>query len=256
MDSKELKQTIVFKYLDIIKDKYDCSRLLIDDLDPNNTPEQCYIIKSGSVSLLDEKGNDILLSKGDPIGFAEACLSRPYQLRYALREESIVYRFNCSDIRQEIIGSSSLMRGMIKYSLDRIFDIKKSKTYHLIEDGFLSKQKIKFPMKEYNDGETIFNRLQNPNFFFYIESGNVELISKSGKVIVKLNPGDSFGEMALFTDDERQAKAKSKGNTVLHLVSASFIKEYFDKESPLLKITVISILERLKSMNELKQILI
>ena len=145
---------------------------------------------------------------------------------------------------------------MAKYSLDRIFDTKKSKTYHLIDDGFLSKQEERFPMKEFADDETIFMRNQKPKFFFYVESGKVELHSKTDKVAATYYPGDSFGEMALFTDSYRSATAKSVGKTTLQMVSRDYIKEYFENEDPLIKFSLVCILERLRAMNNLRNLIL
>ena len=182
-------------------------------------------------------------------------VSRPYELEYILKEDTFVYAFQSSSIRRTLATSSSLTRGMAKYSLDRIFNTKKSKTYHLIDDGFLSKQEERFPMKEFNDDETIFMRNQKPKFFFYVESGQVQLVSKLDKVIATFNPGDSFGEMALFTDRVRSATAKSVGNTTLHVVGVDFIKDYFEKEDILVKFVLICILERLRAMNNLRNLI-
>ena len=182
-------------------------------------------------------------------------ISKPYDLDYFLKEDVTVFAFNSSNLRKAFAVSSSLTRGMIKYSLDRIFHNNKSKTYHLIDDGFISKQEVKFPIKDYSDDETIFMRNQKPKFFFYVEAGKVQLVSKLDKVIATFNPGDSFGEMALFTDRVRSATAKSVGNTTLHAVGVDFIKEYFEKEDILVKFVLICILERLRAMNNLRNLI-
>jgi CRP-like cAMP-binding protein len=144
---------------------------------------------------------------------------------------------------------------MIKYTLDRVFSSNKSKTYHLIDDGFLSKQEDKFPIKDYKDDDTIFMRNQTPKFFFYVESGKVLIVSKEEKIVATFVPGDSFGEMALFTDSVRSVTAKSVGNSTLQLVSAEFIKDFFEKEDPLIKFCLICILERLRAMNNLRNLI-
>jgi CRP-like cAMP-binding protein len=153
-------------------------------------------------------------------------------------------------------SGSSLTRGIIKYSLDRIFENRKSKTYHLIDDGFLSRQVNKFPMKEFQDNDTVFMRGQKPKFFFYVESGKVELINKLERLIAEFHPGDSFGEMALFNETLRTTKAKVVGTTVLHLVSADFIKSFFENEDVFLKFIVLSIFERLNAMNKLRNLIV
>ena len=98
-------------------------------------------------------------------------------------------------------------------------------------------------------------RNQKPKFFFYVESGQVQLVSKLDKVIATFNPGDSFGEMALFTDRVRSATAKSVGNTTVHAVGVDFIKDYFEKEDILVKFVLICILERLRAMNNLRNLI-
>ena len=99
-------------------------------------------------------------------------------------------------------------------------------------------------------------RNQKPKFFFYVESGKVELHSRTDKVVATYYPGDSFGEMALFTDSYRSATAKSVGNTTLQMVSREYIKEYFENEDPLVKFSLVCILERLRAMNNLRDLIL
>ena len=253
---KEKKPNVIItKYIPLLLNKYIEQSLEKVDLEPDKDHEQCYIIKKGSVLSRDTSGRTNTLFPGEPIGFAEALLSRPYELRYFLKEDTEVYTFKSSDIRQSISGASSLTRGMIKYSLDRVFNTNKSKTYHLIDDGFLSKNTDGFPIKDYKDQDTVFMINQKPKFFFYVETGKVNLISKSNEIIASFSAGDSFGEMALFTGSVRSVTAKAEGNTVLQLVSADFIKSYFENEDIFIKFTLICVLERLRAMNKLRNLI-
>ena len=255
-EKKKKENIILKKYIPILDKHFKIHELTKDHLKSNVDHEECFIIKEGSVLARDKNGKTFSLEPGNPIGFAEALVSRPYELEYILKEDTIVYAFKSSSIRKALATASSLTRGMVKYSLDRIFNTKKSKTYHLIDDGFLSRQGERFPMKEYEDDETIFMRNQQPKFFFYVESGKVELISKLEKVIATYIPGDSFGEMALFTDSVRSATAKSVGKTTVQVVSREFIKEYFENEEPLIKFSLVCILERLRAMNNLRNLIL
>ena len=255
-EKKKKENIILKKYIPILDKHFKIHELTKDHLKSNVDHQECFIIKEGSVLARDKNGKTFSLEPGNPIGFAEALVSRPYELEYILKEDTIVYAFKSSSIRKALATASSLTRGMVKYSLDRIFNTKKSKTYHLIDDGFLSRQGERFPMKEYDDDETIFMRNQQPKFFFYVESGKVELISKLEKVIATYIPGDSFGEMALFTDSVRSATAKSVGKTTVQVVSREFIKEYFENEEPLIKFSLVCILERLRAMNNLRSLIL
>ena len=81
------------------------------------------------------------------------------------------------------------------------------------------------------------------------------MVSKEEKTIATFNDGDSFGEMALFTNTVRSLTAKAVGKTSLQLVSAEFIKDFFDNEDPLIKFSLVSIIERLKAMNNLRDLI-
>ena len=255
MEKEKQINTILSKYIPLLKNQYEIHELKKEHLLKNKNHDECYIIKEGSVLAEDEKGKTFILEPGAPIGFAESLGNRPYELNYFLKEEVKVFAFKSSNLRKAFASSSSLTRGIIKYSLDRIFHNNKSKTYHLIDDGFLSKQKVKFPIKSYSNDATIFIRNQKPKFFFFVESGKVQLISKLDKVIATFNPGDSFGESALFTDTVRSATAKSVGNTSLHLVGVDFIKNFFEDEDTLIKFCLICILERLRVMNNMRNLI-
>jgi CRP-like cAMP-binding protein len=254
---KEEKLNLILrKYIPLLKNHYMVHELKKEHLLKDIDHKECFIIKDGSVLARDKSGKTTTLEKGTPIGFAEALVSRPYDLTYILKEDTIVFAFKSSEIRKAFLTASSLTRGITRYTLDRVFENNKSKTYHLIDDGFLSKQQDKFPLKDYSDGDTIFMRNQKPKFFFYVDSGKVQLVSKEEKIIATFNDGDSFGENALFTNTLRSVTAKSVGNTTLQLVSAEFIKNYFDNEDLLVKFCLVSILERLKAMNNLRNLVL
>ena len=136
MEKEKQINTILSKYIPLLKNQYEIHELKKEHLLKNTDHDECYIIKEGSVLAEDEKGKTFILEPGAPIGFAEAIVNKPYELNYFLKEEVKVFAFKTSNLRKAFSISSSLSRGMIKYSLDRIFHNNKSKTYHLIDDGF------------------------------------------------------------------------------------------------------------------------
>ena len=71
----------------------------------------------------------------------------------------------------------------------------------------------------------------------------------------EINESFPFGEMALFTDSFRSVTAKAVGNTTLQMVSADFIKGYFEKEDLLIKSCLICILQRLRAMNNMRNLI-
>jgi len=138
---------ILSKYIPLLKNNYRVHELKKEHLLKNKDHEDCFIIKEGTILARDEKGKTFTLEPGAPIGIAEALISKSYELDYFLKEDVTVFAFNSSNLRKAFAVSSSLTRGIIKYSLDRIFHNNKSKTYHLIDDGFISKQELSFLLK-------------------------------------------------------------------------------------------------------------
>ena len=182
-DEKKKENIILKKYIPLLSKHYKIHELTKDHLKRDQDNEECFIIKEGSVLARDASGKTFSLEPGHPIGFAEAMVSRSYELEYVLKEDTSVYAFKSSEVRKALATSSSLTRGMAKYSLDRIFNTKKSKTYHLIDDGFLSKQEERFPMREFADDETIFMRNQKPKFFFLLSQVRLNSIQERIKLL-------------------------------------------------------------------------
>ena len=108
-------------------------------------------------------------------------------------------------------------------------------------------------MREFADDDTIFMRNQKPKFFFG-ESARSNFIQERIKLL-RQYPGDSFGEMALFTDNYRSATAKSVGNTTLQMVSREYIKKYFENEDHLSSLALY-VFWRLRAMNNLRDLIL
>jgi CRP-like cAMP-binding protein len=75
-------------------------------------------------------------------------------------------------------------------------------------------------------GETVFNRGDNGDALFFIEEGQVNILSGNGdaSVIAKLGSGQSFGEMALLSGEPRSATAVAETDVSLLRID----KKHFD----------------------------
>ncbi len=58
-------------------------------------------------------------------------------------------------------------------------------------------------------GERVFKAGEAGDALYFIQSGNVEVISREGELITTLSEGAFFGEMALITNDKRSATTKA-----------------------------------------------
>ena len=127
IEKKKKENIIIKKYIPILKKHYKIHELTKEHLKGNTDHDECFIIKEGSVLARDLSGKTFTLEPGHPIGFVEAMVSRSYELEYVLKEDTSVYAFKSSEVRKALATSSSLTRGMAKYSLDRIFNTKRVK---------------------------------------------------------------------------------------------------------------------------------
>ncbi|MCK5359822.1 MAG: cyclic nucleotide-binding domain-containing protein [Gammaproteobacteria bacterium] len=105
--------------------------------------------------------------------------------------------------------------------------------FHDLSDVELADMQSCSIIKNFSANEIIFNEGDVLDSFYIIESGSVSIqIDKSGQSeqVCKLNKGDYFGEMAIFTKAKRTATAVTIGDAVLRCVTKdvflSFIKSH------------------------------
>ena len=114
IEEKKKDNIILKKYIPLLKKYYKIHELTKENIKCDQDYEECFIIKEGSVLARDTSGKTFTLKPGHPIGFAEAMVSRSYELEYILKEDTSVYAFKSSEIRKALATSSSLTRGMAK----------------------------------------------------------------------------------------------------------------------------------------------
>ncbi|KAJ3199237.1 hypothetical protein HDU67_002964 [Dinochytrium kinnereticum] len=68
------------------------------------------------------------------------------------------------------------------------------------------------------DGWYVFRKEDQGDEMFIIKKGTVEILDGAGNVLVKLNPGACFGEVALYQDCRRTASARASGRVELCLL--------------------------------------
>ena len=89
---------------------------------------------------------------------------------------------------------------------------------------------------------------------FFIEKGQVRLLSNENKLIKILNSGESFGEIALIRGRKRLNSAISIGETILMVIKASMIAKLIKKENSLVQLVLISLAKKLEIVNGIRSI--
>lgn len=67
-------------------------------------------------------------------------------------------------------------------------------------------------------GERIFRIDEPGECLYFVQSGNVEILSRDGSVLANLSDGAFFGEIALLTDKPRGATARARGFCDIYLL--------------------------------------
>jgi len=106
----------------------------------------------------------------------------------------------------------------------------------------------------YQDGQIIFEEGSHGDWIYAIESGAVELskATKGGRaVIVVLQSGDVFGEMAFLGRIPRTATARAVGETIVGIIDRVFLDTEYNKLSQHFQVILRTLSLRLKRATEL-----
>jgi CRP/FNR family cyclic AMP-dependent transcriptional regulator len=106
----------------------------------------------------------------------------------------------------------------------------------------------------YEDGQIIFEEGSHGDWIYVIESGAVELskaVAGGRAVIVVLQSGEVFGEMAFLARIPRTATARAVGETTVGLIDRAFLDTEYNKLSQHFQVILRILSLRLKRATEL-----
>jgi hypothetical protein len=248
LSTKKLISNLNFQPKEIILKKE-------DDFDFNKK-SRAYLLIKGEIISYGERDYTQLLNKNDPIGFAESILTKQKTLKYKRLTDIILLEFDAKKIRNAINNSDIVIKAIIKYSLARIFSSSKAsrKSHYLFEEEFIQKNWKLLDTKTYNEEAIIFSHGHSADHMFFIEKGQVRLLSNENKLIKILNSGESFGEIALIRGRKRLNSAISVGETILMVIKASMITKLIKEENSLVQLVLISLAKKLEIVNGIRSI--
>jgi CRP-like cAMP-binding protein len=115
-----------------------------------------------------------------------------------------------------------------------------------METGFLGKAYMEtdFLGKAYKDGDTIIKEGDEGDFIYVLVSGKAEVLQQRGSKEVRfkvLEPGDFFGEIALFEDKSRSATVRALGHVCLLTIDKNTLLRRI-QENPSLAFNIVQVM--------------
>ena len=222
--------------------------------------DQVFLIESGSVLVYAEKHPKTGLratqtfETHDPIGFAEAIASREVQLEFKPLTDLTLVRFDGAKLRKQVNTANIFSKTIIKYSLGRIFSIKRSTNNFAFEDDFINKKDKLFSRIKYSQDQIIFSAGSDSKKMFFIENGSVQIVAKSARIVANLSGGECFGEGALLNNRPRNYTAIAQKESTLLVIEESIVDKELGRDSPLVRLSVLVLLKRLELMNKMRMV--
>ncbi|MCX5777337.1 MAG: cyclic nucleotide-binding domain-containing protein [Candidatus Firestonebacteria bacterium] len=228
-----------------------------------NMQESGKVLKGRSINL-SSGGIAVLMNEFIPLG---KNLSLSFKVKGELVFENVEAKIIGSiDIEDSFIYSLEFIDlpgdGAVKISeiLEIIYFITKLKLFSGISDAEALCLRESGEVVEYQEEKVIFNEGEEGYAFYAVISGKVKISKKSNienlseEVLALIREGEFFGEMALFDEGVRTAKAEAHTKCVLFTITAekfnALIKVNHQLAIKVLLGFIRTLSKRLKTMNQ------
>ena len=105
--------------------------------------------------------------------------------------------------------------------------------------------------RKYSDKAIIFEEGDAGNSMYVVNTGSVRIYRRRGGRNIEygtIKPGEFFGEMALFTQQNRSAAAQAKGDTNLQIIDAETFKDRVN--DPIIWNVIKKLSERIRDIDD------
>ena len=109
-----------------------------------------------------------------------------------------------------------------------------------------------FTVEKYVDGQFICKSGDLATHLYYLQEGEVELLSESGQLFGRIQEGQSFGEAAILKGGIRGASVRASGDVVCKVITNDQATELLTSYSPLLVVIMEALLLQLAMNNSIK----
>ena len=102
----------------------------------------------------------------------------------------------------------------------------------------------------FKKGDVIYKVNENPKFAYFVYTGKVNIISKTGYNLGTVNEGELFGEISSLFNKEHSVSAEAATECRLLIIEKSLFFNKVQSSDPIIKAIIRTITGRLNDMNE------
>ncbi len=104
----------------------------------------------------------------------------------------------------------------------------------------------------YGAGDCIYRIGEEAKGLYFISEGSVYLTTARGAKFAELHETDFFGETSLLSSGRHGKNVHAKTDCSVMLLDAATVRQEVDRESPLVQLVLLNILNVLELMNQLR----
>lgn len=188
---------------------------------------------------------------GDAIYLAAALSKRPREWKFIVPEPLEVIAIDGATIRAAVMKSGFLVAEIIRNSVTRVFDVKQ-REHATFEDRFFKHYRRIALNSLYTAGDCIYRIGQPAKGLYFIAEGSVYLTTARNARFAELGETDFFGESSLLPSGHHGKNVYAKSDCSIMLLDAATVKQEIERETPLVKLVLVNILNVLELMNQLR----
>ena len=102
----------------------------------------------------------------------------------------------------------------------------------------------------FTKGQTIYQFNENPKFAYFVYTGKVNIVSKTGYNLGTVNEGELFGEISSLFNKEHSVSAEAATECRLLIIEKNLFYNKVQGADPIIKAIIRTITGRLNDMNE------
>lgn len=186
--------------------------------------DSMFIVDTGQVKIARTAGphKTYIVSDGEFFGEMALITGRPHNFSAIALSDAVLWTLYRSDFEELSLQYPAISLALNRLLGEKLMELERHylekelrhlRLFSSLDPGILEHLSSRLKPVRFKAGEIIFREGDPADFFYLIESGQVEIVKKVGReeaLIALLGEGDFFGEMALLRGTERSATARAR----------------------------------------------